>query len=151
MANRRINARRVSCHFSYTIEEAADALGVHKNTVRQWIKSGLPLADAKRPAVISGKDLVSFLNKRKSRRKRSLRPGEFYCLKCRVATRPDGDMVDFTATSTTLGSLMGLCSRCGSLVYRRVSQAKLAAAIGDLDVQILPGPKSHKRDVEPQP
>jgi predicted ArsR family transcriptional regulator len=49
MANRRIDPRRIKTHFPYTVEEAADALGVHKNTVRMWIKAGLEVADDRRP------------------------------------------------------------------------------------------------------
>jgi Helix-turn-helix domain len=54
MANRRIDPRRIKTHFPYTVEEAADALGVHKNTVRMWIKGGLAVADNRRPTVMSG-------------------------------------------------------------------------------------------------
>jgi transposase len=54
MANRRIDPRRIKTHFPYTIEEAADALGAHKNTVRTWIKGGLAVADNRRPTVMSG-------------------------------------------------------------------------------------------------
>ena len=44
MANRRIDPRRIKTHFPYTVEEAANALGVHKNAVRKWIKGGLAVA-----------------------------------------------------------------------------------------------------------
>ncbi len=45
MARRRVDPRRIRTHFAYTVEEAARSLGVHKNTIRAWIKDGLPVAD----------------------------------------------------------------------------------------------------------
>src|SRR6202023_4209730 len=64
MANRRIDPRRIQMHFPYTVEEAADALGVHKNTVRMWIKAGLAVADNRRPTVMSGAAIRAFLENR---------------------------------------------------------------------------------------
>src|SRR6516162_8070923 len=37
---RRFNPRRVKIHRTYTVEEAARLFGVHKNTVRTWLKTG---------------------------------------------------------------------------------------------------------------
>ena len=45
MAKRHPNYRLVKIHRSYTVEEAAGSLGVHKNTVREWVKVGLPTSD----------------------------------------------------------------------------------------------------------
>jgi hypothetical protein len=45
---RRPDHRPVKVHRSYLIEEAAAVLNVHKNTVRAWIRTGLPLVDHKR-------------------------------------------------------------------------------------------------------
>jgi hypothetical protein len=38
MANSRVNPRRIHKHLPYTVEQVADALKVHKKTVRLWIK-----------------------------------------------------------------------------------------------------------------
>jgi hypothetical protein len=54
MANRHIDPRRIKIHFPYSVEEAAAALGMHRNTIRLWIKQGLPVADDRRPLVMSG-------------------------------------------------------------------------------------------------
>ena len=52
MANRRINPRHIKIHYSYTVKDAADALGTHKNTIRLWIKQGLALTDEQCPAMM---------------------------------------------------------------------------------------------------
>jgi integrase/recombinase XerD len=49
MANRRIDPRRIKIHRSCTVEEWAEILGTHKNTVRRWVSQGLPTVDGRRP------------------------------------------------------------------------------------------------------
>ena len=58
---RRPNQRLVKIHRSYTVEEIA-RLNVHKNTIRGWIRGGLPTIDARRPTLITGSDLRRFLS-----------------------------------------------------------------------------------------
>jgi helix-turn-helix protein len=128
MTNRRIDPRRIKTHFPYTFEEAADALGVHKNTVRMWIKGGLAVANNRRPTVMSGAAIRDFLENRLKARKSPLKPGEFYCFRCREAA---GGMADFVAADSGLGTLTGLCPDCETIMYRRASLAKLGAAKGD--------------------
>ncbi len=61
MAKRRPNYRQVKIHRSYSVEEIASLFGTHKNTVRAWVKAGLPTSDGKRPMLILGVDLAAFL------------------------------------------------------------------------------------------
>ncbi len=60
MGKRHPNHRRVKIHRSYTVEEIASLFGVHKNTVREWVKAGLPTCDDKRPMLILGHVVHSF-------------------------------------------------------------------------------------------
>ena len=71
MGRRRFNPRRVKINRNYTVEEVARLLQAHKNTVRSWLKEGLPTIDRQRPALILGRDLQAFLD---SRRKQPSRP-----------------------------------------------------------------------------
>ena len=43
MAKTRLNPWLAKIHRNYTVEEAARLYGLHRNTVRQWIKRGLPV------------------------------------------------------------------------------------------------------------
>ena len=52
MGKRHPNHRHVKIHRSYTVEEIAGLFGIHKNTVRRWVKAGLPTSDDKRPMLI---------------------------------------------------------------------------------------------------
>jgi len=149
MANSRINPRRIRIHLPYTVEQVADALKVHKNTVRLWIKQGLPVADEHRPVILAGADVRSFLLERRASRKRPTGPGRFYCFRCREAVQPAGDMADLVPRNDRLGTLQGLCPNCGALMHRAVAMAQWRTAAGDLDVKILLGPSTLKRDDTP--
>jgi len=74
MSSHRLNHRLVKIHRSYLVEEAATLLDVHRNTVRQWIKLGLPTSDEKRPTLILGRVLIDFLQSSRALNKRPCHP-----------------------------------------------------------------------------
>ena len=76
MGKRRPNPRLAKIHRNYTVEEIASLYGVHKNTVRQWIKDGLPTSDHRRPLLVLGRDLAEFLHNKRRKNKRTCKPGE---------------------------------------------------------------------------
>jgi hypothetical protein len=85
MRKRHPNPRLAKIHRNYTVEEVAALFDVHKNSVRNWVKGGLPTSDDRRPMLILGRDLVAFLQARRVKNKRPCQPGEIYCMRCRVA------------------------------------------------------------------
>jgi excisionase family DNA binding protein len=144
--NRRRDRRRIKILRSYTIEEVARLLGIHRNTVRHWIKGGLPVIDGKRPALILGSDLAEFLAARRAARRQTCHPGQMYCVKCREPREPAGRMADYVSSSPTAGALMGLCPICGTWINRRVSIARLPAVVGLLEVQMThPQPRRDQK------
>ena len=54
MSKRHPNPRLAKIHRNYTVEEVASLFGVHRNTVREWVKRGLPTSDDQRPMLILG-------------------------------------------------------------------------------------------------
>jgi hypothetical protein len=87
--NRRADWRRIKSKYSYTTEEAARALNLHRNTVRNWIRrGGLPAMTESRPHLILGGVLVEFLKAKRLALKRKCGLGELYCLKCHRAASP---------------------------------------------------------------
>jgi hypothetical protein len=137
MRRRRPNHRLVKIHRNYTVEETSRLLGIHKNTVRTWINAGLPVCDDMRPQLILGRELVSFLQSRRAKKKRPCAPGEMYCFRCRVPRTPAGEMADFVQKTDALGNLVGICPQCSAMMYRRASVAKLPAIREKLDITIV--------------
>src|SRR5205814_10484186 len=112
--HRHPNPRLVKIHFSYTVEEIARILKLHKNTVRNWVKQeGLATIDNQRPTLIHGGDLVRFLQARRKGGKQPCPPGHMYCVKCRSPRRPAGAMADYLPIISTSGNLRALCPECG--------------------------------------
>lgn len=136
MGKRRPNPRLAKIHRNYTVGEIVTLYGVHKNTVRRWIKEGLPTTDNRRPALIHGWDLAEFLQKKRQQHTCTCKPGEIYCVRCRKPQAPAGDMADYQAITERQGNLIGLCPSCGSLINRRINPAKLEQVCGRLNVTI---------------
>jgi hypothetical protein len=134
MAKRHSNPRLVKIHRSYTVEEAANLLAVHKSTVREWIKRGLPTSDDRRPTIILGRELAAFLTARRIKNKRPCSIGELYCLKCKAPKKPAGRMVDFAPTTNKVGNLTAICPDCETMMNRRFSLSKLGQFQTEMDI-----------------
>lgn len=130
------NPRRVKIHRSYTVEEAAALLDVHKNTVREWMRNGLAGLTEQRPFLILGSTLSAYLTQRRQANKRPCKPGEIYCVRCRTPKSPAGRMADYQPLKPTSGNLVGICPSCDALMFRRVSLPRLAQIAGELDVRL---------------
>ena len=137
MRKHRPNYRLVKIHRNYTVEEIARLLEIHKNTVRTWLKSGLPKIDHRRPTVILGTALFDFLHARRQSKKRPCQPGEIYCVRCHAPKQPAGEMADYEPVTEKFGNLTGICPNCGGLIYRRASFERLALIRGNLDITIV--------------
>ena len=128
MKKRLHNPNLAKIHRNYSVDEIATLFGVHRNTVRAWVKRGLATSDDRRPMLILGRDLVAFLQAQRAKNKRTCQPGEIYCVRCRAPKAPAGAMADYEALTATQGNLIAICADCETLIYRRVSLAKLAQA-----------------------
>lgn len=136
MAGKRINPRLAKLHYSYTVEEAARTLGVHKGSIRNWIKSGLPTVDKTRPVLIMGSELRDWLAKRRRAAKRPCPPGTLYCFKCREPRPPALGMIEYVPMSAKSGMLKALCAGCGTTMHLRARLDAIPTKMPNLDVQI---------------
>lgn len=109
---RRITASRIKSNRSYTVEQAAETLDVTQQTIRAWIKSGLPVLNTKRPTLIMGFALKDFVQTRREGSKRPLDHGEMYCLGCKAVTAPALGMIDYIPLSNSHGMVRGFCANC---------------------------------------
>lgn len=139
MGKRIKNYRLVKIHRNYTVEDISRLLVVHKNTVREWIKQGLPIIDEKRPKLILGRDLSGFLQSRRVKNKRPCKPNQMYCLPCHEPKVPAGNMVDYQPVTESLGNLYGICPDCDRGMNRRTSLAKLVQIREILDISFPEG------------
>jgi hypothetical protein len=136
MANHRPTIRRLKSARPYNVREAATALGVTSATVRLWGRIGLEAVEGVYPKIYRGIDLIEFLKRRATKRKRPCGPGRLFCFKCKEPKSPAFGEVEFEPRGLVGGRLLGLCPDCASTMYRRASQAKLHEAVRDLKVAI---------------
>jgi Homeodomain-like domain len=134
MGCRRPNPQLVKVHRNYSVGEIARRFGIHKNTVRNWLKQGLVAIDGQRPILILGRGLSRFLTERRRKTKQSCGPGRFYCIACRAPKVPAGNMADCIQMSASSANLCGICPDCNRLIYRRVNLAKVDAVRGNLEI-----------------
>jgi len=134
MGVRHPNPRLVKIHRNYSVDDIARLFGLHKNTVRNWLKQGLPTIDDRRPILVLGQELSRFLHERRQKAKQSCGPGRLYCIACRAPKVPAGKMAECTPTGPLAGSLCGICPDCDRLIYRRVNLTKIDAVRGDLEI-----------------
>jgi hypothetical protein len=134
MRKRYPNHRLVKIHRSYTVEEIAKLFGMHKNTVRRWVKDGLATTDDKRPMLILGYVLKAFLKARRVKNKQTCKPGELYCVRCRAPKPPAGDMAEYFPITEKFGNLVGICPDCDAFMNRHVSLAKIGLVRGRMDI-----------------
>ncbi|MCW3848175.1 helix-turn-helix domain-containing protein [Sphingomonas sp. LB-2] len=135
MPARRINPRLAKLHRAYSVPELATLLGVHKHTVRGWIKAGLPTVDHTRPVLIHGSEFQDWWATRRRQAKRPLQPGQLYCLKCRAPRAPALGMVEYATPNGATGNLKALCETCGTLMHRRARLGSIGTIMPGLEVQ----------------
>lgn len=134
MGTRHPNPRLVKINRNYSVEDISRLFKIHKNTIRKWLKKDLPSIDDLRPTLVLGRELSSFLIKRRARVKQKCGPGQMFCLACRAPKVPAGKIVDCTPTGSNSGNLCGICPDCNRMIFRRVNLEKLEAVQGDLEV-----------------
>lgn len=117
MGRRHPNPRHAKIHRNYSVEEIARLFGIHKNTVRSWLKQGLQAIDSQRPTLVVGRELSRFLYEWRKTTKQSCGPGRIFCIACRSPKVPAGQMADCIPTSATSEALCGICPDCNRLIY----------------------------------
>lgn len=121
----RYNVRMIRRDLSYTVEEVVACLGIHKNTVREWIKQGLPVLDGKRPLLIHGASLMAFLLDRQNTRQVKLEVSEFYCVKCRCARTAFEGKSHVSPRDSLTVNISAICAVCMTKVHKVFSLKKL--------------------------
>ena len=133
-----ISAKAVVSARTYTIAEAAAAVGVTQQTIHTWVGVGLPCMTGSRPYLITGRDLKRWIDAR--RKKRSpLGPHEFMCLCCKAPRTPYGGMADCGENNGASLRLSALCPTCGSVITRIISHKDLPLLRQVFDIRITNG------------
>ncbi|MGH1578737.1 helix-turn-helix domain-containing protein [Planktotalea sp.] len=118
---KRANPMRIKSALTYTPEEAAKALSKSTATIRNWVKDGLPVMASRKPMLISGLTLRTYIQEKNKAAKQPLEADELTCLSCRAGRRPEGMRVSKVPLTTKTSLLKGVCVRCGATATRIIA------------------------------
>lgn len=126
MKRSRPDIRLIKQARSYSVLELASLFGVRVETVRRWMKQGLPTIDNHRPKLIHGAQLREWLIAKRSKRRIKCGPKQMYCCKCRDAREmlPGSAVVTFRNEKSA--SIKAQCIVCGTSMFRQSSKADAA-------------------------
>ncbi len=122
---RRLDARRVKLHRSYTLEQLADVVGVTIGTVRRWCKMGLPCLTDTRPFLVEGRSFKVFHAEKLAAKKTRLQLFEVYCLGCKKPRTPQSGLVDFKPMVKSRARIMAICPVCEGIARRIIRRGDL--------------------------
>jgi hypothetical protein len=120
------NIRRIKQTATYSTQEIAALFNIHKRTVQEWYDRGLPTIDDRRPFLVLGAHLRSFLAAKLRKRKMACRPNEFYCMKCRLPRQSWENLVDLKPLTETKAMIIGLCPICNTTLNKIIARKRLA-------------------------
>lgn len=139
---RKYNTNLIKETLSYSVKDITELFGIHKRTIQQWFKEGLPKIDSKKPYLVLGINLKDFIKKKQQNRKKKCKENEFYCCKCREPRKSWNNFVDVKILNEKILLIVGICSQCNITINKIFSIKKLAEIKEIFMVQ-----KIHNKDI----
>lgn len=128
----RFNPQIISGHLSYTTEEITAKLGINKKTIFRWIDEGLAtVIGQKKPILILGSDLKTFIHLKNSKKKFKLKRDEFNCLRCKAPRRAKRGTI-----SRSGDEKRGECVVCNGKMSRKIKPHRKDYHISSTPVQM---------------
>jgi hypothetical protein len=120
MSKRLYHHRRVRYWYSYNVEEICEVFSdskLHPQTIRKWIKNGLSTVDTKKPALVYGNELISYLKKNNNTNKCKTEFDEMYCMRCQDAQPVFRQNVSIEQKRQFL-KVQGACRQCKQPMFK---------------------------------
>ncbi len=105
--------------YAYDIKDVCKLFDVHEQTVRAWIKAGLPVIDKKKPMLIYGFDLKTFIKAQNDNNKCKTQFDEIYCMKCRDACSVFQNNITVQHKNNGL-HVNGQCRNCKTSMFKHI-------------------------------
>ena len=130
----RPNFRAAKIHRTYTVGEAAKLLGVHRNTIRRWLKeNGLKKLDDQKPTIIAGVEIVRFGASRRTI-KYPCQLTEAFCFRCREPKKAALAACEIVGVTDTGCNIRLLCATCATVMHKVVPWRKMRLLASEYDV-----------------
>jgi hypothetical protein len=132
---RRYPVSRIKQANCYDPHEIARLFGIHPNTVRHWLKDGLHAIDGRRPTLVHGTALRTFIFERQQARRQKCGPSEFFCFRCRAPRTAWGNAADVAIYTEKIAKLTALCCVCETGMHRTIRRADIPKIGALIDLQ----------------
>ena len=127
------NYRLIKNNVIYTVKELSDLINIHTRTLQNLIREeGLNIINPNStPFLIKGIDAKKFFQERSKKQKYTLQYYEFNCFHCHKAVESIPEEIEIIETGKIIGKnslkidIRGICSFCGSKLYRMSSSNKI--------------------------
>jgi hypothetical protein len=126
---RKPNISLISVRKSYEVREITRLLDRSPDTVRGWIKEGLPVLPGSKPRLIDGAELKAWLQAKWAKRKKSCAINQLHCCKCRNSREPDPASVKTEPVTAKTVMIRAKCGTCGTAMQQVRKTEALAETI----------------------
>lgn len=114
---RKSDLNRIRPSHVYSVKRLAETLERREETVRRWIKDGMPTIGFECPYMIDGQEAKHWLNQKWRQRKKPCALDQLYCLPCHSRKHPAQDSVAIIETPDGGLRLEAKCPACGASIY----------------------------------
>lgn len=108
------NYKLIESNRSYSTEKIKKLIGIHEQTIREWIKECNLECVSKKPILIYGAVLKEFIKNRNENHKKTLNFNEFKCLKCKAILIPQGNQISIYNNKNGSIRATGICQNCNN-------------------------------------
>ena len=133
----------------YSVEEVMGLYAISRNTVSNWINTGLRPIDQKRPQLFRGADLARFHEDRRASSKRMLRAGEFKCLGCKAAVYPNIETLHLSPMYPRKSIASAACPDCDARVMKLLAETECIMLQTCIETNTNPAPSDEDAALVP--
>ncbi|WP_128253377.1 tyrosine-type recombinase/integrase [Falsirhodobacter deserti] len=105
----------------YSGEQVIELYEICRNTLGNWIASGLRPSDDRLPRIFRGSELARFHKERRGT-KVALRRGQFHCLGCKACVFPDVTTLSFSNTRSGSRFANATCPDCHATMWKILNE-----------------------------
>jgi integrase/Zn ribbon nucleic-acid-binding protein len=133
----------------YSVDEVMALYAISRNTVSNWINTGLHPIDGKRPQLFRGADLARFHEDRRAGSKRILRAGEFKCLGCKAVVYPNIETLHLLPRDRRQFIARATCPDCDAHVMKLLAETECIMLQTCLETNTNPAPSDEDAALVP--
>ncbi len=108
------NYKLIESNRSYSTEKIQKLLGIHPQTIREWINQDELECISKKPISIYGAVLKEFIKNRNESHKKTLNFNEMKCFKCDNRSTPKDNYVSVYHNKNGSIRAVGICPNCNN-------------------------------------